>query len=434
MSTRRYARLAAVATAAVLAAAAAPAAAAEFPSGPDVASWQHPAGVPIDWTAVRAGGQSFAFVKATEGATYTNPYFAADWAGARAAGLYRGAYHFARPGVAAGDALAEAGAFAAVIGAINRPGDLPPVLDLESNGGLTPAELADWTATFLTAVESATGRTPILYTYPTFWAASMAGSAAFTRYPLWIAHLNVTAPTIGPWANWTFWQHSSTGTVAGIAAVAGTDLNRFNGTAAELAGLALVPAGAGLSLTASPATVRYGADATVSGQLRGADGGAVAGAQIKLQQRRIGTTAWSTLASVPTAADGTYRHTFHPYRGMELVARSAATEADPALASPVVTMRVAAAVSARWSDGAVPAGTVVQLRGAVYPHPAGTVVFRQVWRYGHWSNAAKATADSSGRFAFAVPTGSATPRLQRVVTTPAGYATGTYPLPRLQIS
>ena len=39
----------------------------------------------------------FAFVKATEGATYTSSRFAAQWASAKKRARHRGAYHFARP-------------------------------------------------------------------------------------------------------------------------------------------------------------------------------------------------------------------------------------------------------------------------------------------------------------------------------------------------
>ena len=34
-------------------------------TGPDVASWQHPNGAPIDWGQVRAAGHDFAFIKDT---------------------------------------------------------------------------------------------------------------------------------------------------------------------------------------------------------------------------------------------------------------------------------------------------------------------------------------------------------------------------------
>jgi len=58
-------------------------------TGIDVSNYQHPNGAAINWAAVKASGQSFVFVKATEGVNgatpaYTNPYFAQDWAGAGA--------------------------------------------------------------------------------------------------------------------------------------------------------------------------------------------------------------------------------------------------------------------------------------------------------------------------------------------------------------
>ena len=65
--------------------------------GPDVSSYQHPNGAAINWKKVDESGQQFAIVKATEGASYVNPYFAKDYAAAGAAGLVRGGYHFARP-------------------------------------------------------------------------------------------------------------------------------------------------------------------------------------------------------------------------------------------------------------------------------------------------------------------------------------------------
>jgi lysozyme len=78
------------------------AARAEAATGPDVSNFQHPNGAAIDWGQVRSAGHTFAFVKASEGPVggggyYTNGWFKSDWAGAGGAGLYRGAYHFARP-------------------------------------------------------------------------------------------------------------------------------------------------------------------------------------------------------------------------------------------------------------------------------------------------------------------------------------------------
>lgn len=204
-------------------------------TGPDVASWQHPNGAPIDWQRVRNSGQRYVFVKATEGTTYTNPYFAGDWSGSRAAGLYRGAYHFARPYTTPGSAAAQAQAFAKVIGDQKQIGTLPPVLDIEQTGGLSQTELVEWIRQFLVEAENLTGRKPMIYTYPNFWANATGNSDAFTDYPLWIAHYNVSAPNIGPWSRHAFWQYTASATVDGIASTGNTDLNRFNGSGTDLA-------------------------------------------------------------------------------------------------------------------------------------------------------------------------------------------------------
>jgi len=214
-------------------------------SGPDVSGWQHPSGAAVDWPAVHAAGHDFTFIKATEGATFTNAYFGSDWSAAAAAGLYRGAYHFARP--SSGSAAAQARYFAAKIGDQSRPLTLPPVLDLEEAGGLSPTALISWTSTFLTTLQSLTGRTPIIYTYPYFWRTAMAGSTAFTSYPLWIASYSTSSPPTLGWPTWTFWQYTASGSVRGVPGAGSVDVNRFNGSMASLAALALssAPAGGG---------------------------------------------------------------------------------------------------------------------------------------------------------------------------------------------
>ncbi|MBT0565606.1 glycoside hydrolase family 25 protein [Williamsia sp. CHRR-6] len=205
-------------------------------SGPDVSSWQHVDGTLINWFAVRASGQQFAMVKATEGLTYVNPYFVPDSIGMRLAGVARGSYHYADPAL---PAAPQAALFALVTLGINGYGDLPPVLDLEKTGGLRPAALATWTQQYLDTVQALTGRMPIIYTYPSFWRTAMANTTRFTRYPLWIADYNGASspgPLPGGWPNWTFWQYTSTAVVPGIPGRA--DMNRYSGSQGDLRTLA----------------------------------------------------------------------------------------------------------------------------------------------------------------------------------------------------
>ena len=201
------------------------------PFGPDVSRWQHPNGKAIDWAAVRAGGSSFVIIKATEGGTYTNPYFADDAAGARANGLAVGAYHYARPALPISTAADQARRFAATVGDVRRPATIAPVLDLETSGGLTSAQLITWAQVFTETLRQASGRTPIVYTYPSFWQVQMANTSAFTRYPLWLAAYRSTPPApVGGWPAWTIWQHSATSRIAGVSG--NIDMNRFAGDAA----------------------------------------------------------------------------------------------------------------------------------------------------------------------------------------------------------
>src|SRR5262249_18700714 len=94
---RNVIRLAPLLLAGVLAVGPPAVAAAPPVQDPGVASWQHPGGSGIDWFAVRASGHQFAMVKATESLSYVNPYFVQDGIGMRAAGISRGAYHYADP-------------------------------------------------------------------------------------------------------------------------------------------------------------------------------------------------------------------------------------------------------------------------------------------------------------------------------------------------
>ncbi len=216
--------------------------------GPDVSSWQHTGGT-IDWNAVAAAGTTFAFVKATEGSDsgsppYTNPFFAGDFAGAGTAGLYRGAYHMARPALPLTTAEDQARQFVAVAGTMHGALDLPPVLDLEHDGGLSPADLTSWASTYLSTVRQLTGRLPMIYTSPNFWANALGDTTSLNAYYLWIARWTTAPdplPLPGGWTSWMFWQYTSTGAVPGI--VGNVDISRFCCSLANLAQISGSPSG-----------------------------------------------------------------------------------------------------------------------------------------------------------------------------------------------
>lgn len=202
-------------------------------SGIDVSGHQHPNGSSINWQDVKSHGQSFAFVKATEGLGWTNDFYASDITQAAAQGLKVGSYHYARPGA---DARQQARHYAKVI--FHTPNhSLPPVLDLEVAEGKTPQELVNWTRDFVQELEKQTGRVPMIYTYRYFWIEQMANTTEFSQYPLWLAAYQAQVPgTVGGWDQIDFWQRSSSGRINGI--VGDVDMNLFNGDDGELAAFA----------------------------------------------------------------------------------------------------------------------------------------------------------------------------------------------------
>lgn len=199
--------------------------------GVDSSNWQHPHGAHVDWSSAADSGPSFAFIKATEGTGPANRYYESDVRDARAAGMAVGSYHMARP---ATDPLVQARAFAARVQSVGGP-QLPPVLDIETDEGLSPDELVGWTRAFLEETRHLTGRTPILYTYPDFWKTETDNSTAFTEYPLWLAEYDTAEPTRplpGGWSEWLFWQRAEDGAVPGFAD--DVDLNVFAGSRGDL--------------------------------------------------------------------------------------------------------------------------------------------------------------------------------------------------------
>ncbi len=185
----------------------------------------------IDWNSVRASGVQFAWIKATEGGDRLDEKFAQNWEGAKAAGIPRGAYHFAywcRP------AEEQAAWFKANVP--NDPDALPPVLDVEWNGQSKtcpkrlPREVAiEQMKIILAAMEEAYGKKPVIYTSIDFHRDVMQGE--FNDYTIWVRSVKCHPALKYGARRWRFWQHTAEGHVAGIRGY--VDRNAFNGTVAD---------------------------------------------------------------------------------------------------------------------------------------------------------------------------------------------------------
>ena len=188
----------------------------------------------VNWEKLRnasMGGApvSFVFIKATEGEKLFDDNFNRNFANAKRNDLIRGAYHFFVPGI---NPRKQADFFISI--AQLEPGDLPPVLDIEKKGNLTPEQLRRDVKIWLDIVEKEYGVKPILYTGYKF-KVDYLNTPEFDAYPYWIAHYYVEK--LAYKGRWTFWQHTDCGKVAGIKGF--VDCNIFNGTFQDLQELTL---------------------------------------------------------------------------------------------------------------------------------------------------------------------------------------------------
>jgi len=177
---------------------------------------------------VKNSGKSFAFMKATEGTTYKDPTFKTNWANAKAAGLIRGAYHFAHPGTSA---TTQADFFCDFVNP--GTGDLQMMLDLEADDGVSPSGVRSWVVTFINRIVARTGNPGIIYTGYYFWR-DQAGNGSNLNCPLFLAYYgtNPTAYVPAAWSYYTFWQYTSSGSVSGISG--NVDRDAFNGSTTGL--------------------------------------------------------------------------------------------------------------------------------------------------------------------------------------------------------
>lgn len=209
-----------------------PAAAQPVVLGLDVSDHQPSVG----WSKVASAGAQFAYVKATEGTGFVNADFAAQYNGAQAARLIRGAYHFALPNKSGG--AAQARYFVAHGGGWTADGrTLPGALDIEYNPvahgaecyGLSQSAMVSWIASFDDTYKTLTKVWPVIYTTTAWWARCTGDYGGFARQdPLWIARYAATAGTLpAGWSTYTFWQYAPAGAFPG-------DQDIFNGASSQL--------------------------------------------------------------------------------------------------------------------------------------------------------------------------------------------------------
>ncbi|WP_030901805.1 GH25 family lysozyme [Streptomyces sp. NRRL F-5126] len=191
----------------------------------------------INWPSAYSKGARFVYMKATEGTSYRDPNFSANYTGSYNAGFIRGSYHFATPNSSSG--AAQADYFVAHGGGWSKDGKtLPPMLDIEYGSsstcwGLSKSAMVSWITSFVNEVHAKTTRWPTIYTTTDWWTTCTGNTAKFSSNdPLFIARYSSSVGTLpAGWPFYTFWQYADSGTFPG-------DQDRFNGPLSGLKNLA----------------------------------------------------------------------------------------------------------------------------------------------------------------------------------------------------
>ncbi len=200
--------------------------------GIDVSKWQGD----VDWSKVASDAQDikFAIARVSDGLNFSDAKFDRNYQGIKDAGLIRGVYQFFRPSQ---DPIKQADYLLEKIGVKLEANDLPPVIDVEADEGLTAEEIVAAVTKWVNRVESKLGVKPIIYTGGHFWDNHVK-SAAFAEYPLWHAAYpntwtSASCPSISEsWSKWAIWQYSAKATINGISG--NVDINVVNGSLGDL--------------------------------------------------------------------------------------------------------------------------------------------------------------------------------------------------------
>lgn len=186
----------------------------------------------INWNKVSDSHHpiEYAFIRATMGIDGKDRWFNRNWKNAKKHQYLRGAYHYYRPNE---DSDKQVENFIKSVKL--RPGDMPPVLDIESLGNRSHHQVREGVLNWLQKIEAHYGIRPIVYTGRTFYRNYLTGY--LDDYPLWIASYSGKHMLEG--IDWDFHQFTEKVRVTGIQHK--TDGNDFNGSYSKLLQLCIQP-------------------------------------------------------------------------------------------------------------------------------------------------------------------------------------------------
>lgn len=164
----------------------------------------------IDWQAVVQDiNISYAYLKATEGASLVDVTYRSNLEGAKKAGLKVGSYHFYRPNISIDEQFNN-------LTTNVKPGeqDLLPLIDIEHKGSVSEEKFISDLQTFLERVTKFYGKRPMLYTFHNFYNRHLAGK--FKGYKWMIARYREDQPTLDDGQDYIIWQYTDKARINGI--------------------------------------------------------------------------------------------------------------------------------------------------------------------------------------------------------------------------
>ncbi len=190
--------------------------------GIDVSQWQGN----VNWATVASSGVKFAIIRCgytgmADGRRYTDPMFDKNIKMAHAAGIKVGVYYFSQA-ISVSEAEAEASYAANLIRKAGVKPDLPVFMDVEIvsatarsrmiNARLSKAKETDICSSFCGYLERQGFRSGV-YSSKSYLQTRMDIGTLSKQYIVWLAHYTNKTDFDG---QYTFWQHSSRGSVNGI--------------------------------------------------------------------------------------------------------------------------------------------------------------------------------------------------------------------------
>ena len=170
--------------------------------GIDVSKWQGE----MDW-AKAAEKVKFAYIRAcsvdnTSGTCYEDSQFRRNSVEAPKY-MPVGYYWYFKPNH---DPIRQAQYFHALI---DKPGyTFPPAADFEDHAGMKPDAVSEKQYVFMNELEKLSNIVPVIYTSPGFWNVRTTKPSWARVYYLWIAHWNVSKPTVPyPWNEFDVHQY-----------------------------------------------------------------------------------------------------------------------------------------------------------------------------------------------------------------------------------